>query len=103
MCAQVTQLTALKEAYEDLVGEPMIGQKPTKKLQKKLKAEKKAAQAAAKGGKPPYVPPPCSRRLGLPLLHPPGDWLKSAGAHVANNTSVALISPVEFRTVDTYS
>jgi hypothetical protein len=28
---------------------------------------------------------------------------KSAGAHVANNTSVALISPVEFRTVDTYS
>ena len=48
---QVTKLTGLKEQYENLVGEPMVGQKPTKKFAKKLKAEAKA-KAAAGGGQP---------------------------------------------------
>ena len=42
----------MKEAYEDLVGEPMVGQKPSKKLAKKLKAAKKAAAAGGGGAQP---------------------------------------------------
>ena len=39
---QVGKLTALKEQYEELTGEAMPGQKPSKKLAKKIKAAKNA-------------------------------------------------------------
>ena len=43
---QVGKLTALKEEYEELTGDAMPGQKPSKKLAKKLKAAKKAGGGA---------------------------------------------------------